>query len=224
MDPPGSKPIIQAIGGSTEMVDIPAVTSTITMDISPDEFAEKKEELIAVLALQYGVDPSQILLDSAETSRRRKLVAAFMRLDITIFSPPSPPPSPGSSVPTTSALEDLMAIVGAINSSALGSSFGTALGRPSLTVSAMGTPSTITVQQTRQFVCPAGKWCTAGLVVNCPSNTYNNKTGQDFATACLLCPPNSYTTLESSTSILDCLCRPGFYNVHNDSEVECATW
>ena len=62
----------------------------------------------------------------------------------------------------------------------------------------------------------------AGLVVPCPVNTYNGETGQTFATACALCPLNSVTTNESSTSIDDCLCIEDFYDTIAGPGVHCA--
>ena len=73
-----------------------------------------------------------------------------------------------------------------------------------------------------EFECPLGKWCTAGLVVPCPLGTYNNETGQDFATACKLCPANSHTLNESSVSLDDCVCDAEFYDAIVGPGVECA--
>ena len=63
---------------------------------------------------------------------------------------------------------------------------------------------------------------TAGLVVPCPLNTYNNETDQTFATACALCPLNSLTANESSTSIDDCVCAKDFYDTIMGPGVDCA--
>ena len=69
--------------------------------------------------------------------------------------------------------------------------------------------STASVKIEVEFVCPKGKWCTAGLVVNCPLGTYNPLEKQDFATACILCPPNSITRETNSTSRAACVCAGG---------------
>lgn len=47
-----------------------------------------------------------------------------------------------------------------------------------------------------------------------PVGTYNPLEGKDFATACLLCPPNSVTLQTSSTQRSDCVCMDGFYDIN----------
>lgn len=63
--------------------------------------------------------------------------------------------------------------------------------------------------------------CTAGLVVPCPLNTYNNETGQQFATSCVRCPIFSETAGDSSTSLDDCTCETGYYDSDNGPGVDC---
>ena len=95
-----------------------------------------------------------------------------------------------------------------VDDTALGAAIGEALE----IVVEVATEAAAQTMATISFDCPKGKWCTAGLVVDCPVDTYNNLTGQDFATACQLCPMNSYTAEEASTSMDDCICEPGFYD------------
>ena len=255
--PPGSKPIIQAVGGSTEAIEVPVVQMQMTLDISPDEFATQREAMIAALAEQYGVDPSLISLE-AGGSRRRRL--AGMSIAITISLPPSPAPSLGESTSPPTSVSSLIASVGNVSASALSAALGAALGKSvSVAVTAMAAPATKTVIRNFEWCAAslvysstlavstsvaqcthtpfdasdprpwsigarslAGKWCTAGLVVDCAENTYNNETGQDFATACKLCPLNSYTVNVSSTSIDDCVCVAGFYDSIIGHGVDCA--
>ena len=58
------------------------------------------------------------------------------------------------------------------------------------------------------MTCPRGHWCTAGLVVACPPNTYNPNEGSSFATSCLACPAGTASPA-ASTSAADCLAGPG---------------
>ena len=71
------------------------------------------------------------------------------------------------------------------------------------------------------FQCPKGKWCTAGLVVDCYEGTYNPLVGQDKGTACRKCPEFS-TSPVASTSALDCTCASGFIGtVQPDGSAKC---
>ena len=179
ISPPGSKPIIQAVGGSTETVEVPVVRTSISLDLTPEEFTAERDALLTSLAQQYGVDPSQITLDAAvDDARRRRL--ANMLITVTIALPPSPPPSAGASSPalaSTSSLHDSIANVSATD---LTTSIGAALGRPvQVTVTAMA--ARVTISAIRNFVwyvahpppC-AAPWCRPRLalpLVRCPLYT-----------------------------------------------------
>ena len=65
------------------------------------------------------------------------------------------------------------------------------------------------VQKSVKFTCPRGKWCTAGLIVNCTEGSYNPLEGQDLGTACIKCPEFS-TSHEGATSVSECRCQDGF--------------
>ena len=69
---PGSKPIIQETGGSTEQLEVPVVETTIEVNLTREEFTARRDAIIAALAVQYGVDASQITLDAADPARRRR--------------------------------------------------------------------------------------------------------------------------------------------------------
>ena len=64
-----------------------------------------------------------------------------------------------------------------------------AAGLPPVLVSGLEEPARATASIEVPFSCPKGKWCTAGLVVDCPLGTYNPLEDQDFATACILVRP-----------------------------------
>lgn len=224
MIPPGSKPIIQEVGGSTARVEVPVVKKEMRLDMSIDEFAVQREAMKAVLAAQYGVDPSQITLE-ASSSARRRLTSTGLQLVITIAVPEAASSGAASSSATSSAgvtVDSLLSKVTQIDDAVLGASLGAALGLPSLNVTTTAAAQTASVNRQVQFECPAGKWCTAGLVVDCPINTFNNETGKDSALACTRCPPNSRTLTLSATSIDECLCDRQHYDTLTGPGVECA--
>lgn len=74
---------------------------------------------------------------------------------------------------------------------------------------------------TVKFTCPKGKWCTAGLIVDCTEGTYNPELGSDIGTACLRCPEHSSSPV-ASTSINDCTCQEGFIQTFlEDGSAKC---
>ena len=54
VDPPGSKPIILDTGSSTATEEVPAVSKTLTLDLSADELTSQRSTMIAALAPQFG--------------------------------------------------------------------------------------------------------------------------------------------------------------------------
>ena len=207
---PGSKPIIQATGGSTTVAQVEVVTKEVALEMSMEDYRAHRDAMRIALARQYGVDPSQISL---------KAVSGSLRLSIEISMPPPPPPAPGVTTPAPSSITSILSRVQAVDDSTLGSSLGTAL-NVTINVTTTAAPVTAVVSQTVSFVCPKGKWCTAGLVVDCPVNTYNNLTGQEFATACQQCPDFSTTAgMLGATSSTDCVCMAGFYTQTLDGNV-----
>ena len=209
----GAEPIIMPIGQSTETQEVQAVTQSMSLDISIDDFAAQRTALIAKLAAQYGVDPSLISLEATTSSSgqgRRLQSSGGIELTITIAT------SDGKSAGVD--LATLNQRVSAIDDTALATSIGAVMGAP-VTVSGLQ-QSTASVKIEVEFVCPKGKWCTAGLVVNCPLGTYNPLEKQDFATACILCPPNSITLETNSTSRAACVCDAGFYDVNSSLAVD----
>ena len=66
-----------------------------------------------------------------------------------------------------------------------------------------------------------GKWCTAGLIVDCTAGTYNPLEGSDIGTACIPCPEFSTSPI-ASTSIDACVCQDGFIQtVLDDGTAKC---
>ena len=191
----GAKPIIMPVGQSTRQEEAPAVTQSMTLDISIDDFAAQREQLKIQLAAQYGVNSSLITLEAA---------AGSLQLTVTIATTDGR----GNSVDLTT----LEQAVAAVDDTALATTIGTVM---NTTVTVTSQPAvTSTVRVTVPFACPRGKWCTAGLVVDCPLGTYNPLEDQDFATACIMCPLNSYTEHTNSTSRAACICDEGFYDVN----------
>ena len=197
----GAKPIIMPVGQSTRQEDAPAVTKAMTLDISIDDFAAQREALKIQLAAQYNVDPSLITLEAA---------AGSVQLTITIAT------TDGSG--NTVDLATLEQSVAAVDDTMLATTIGLVTGT---TVTVVSQPLvTGTVRVTVPFACPKGKWCTAGLVVDCPLGTYNPLEDQDFATSCVLCPENSYTAAKASSSRADCVCQVGFYDANSSQVVD----
>ena len=115
---------------------------------------------------------------------------------------------------------DLTTAIQAVTDADLGSALGTALGT-SVTITASTTPTTAMQEMTVKFTCPKGKWCTAGLIVDCTVGTYNPEFGKNLGTACIRCPEFS-TSPVASTSITDCVCEPGFQAIPQpDGSVKC---
>ena len=146
----GSKPIIMPIGQSTRQDEVRAVTKAMTLDISIDDFAAQRDALKIALAAQYGVDPSLVTLEAS---------AGSVQLTITIATTDG-----AGNAADLAAIESTIATVGDAD---LATTIGGVTGS---TVSVVSQPPVIgIVTVTVPFSCPRGKWCTAGLVVDCKS-------------------------------------------------------
>jgi len=189
----GAKPIIVPTGGSTTTEKVDVITKAITLDLSINEYNETKVK--TALAERYGVHLSQLSIASS---------AGSLVLSVTIASFATA--DDGSTV--SSPIDGILATVKNVDDASLSSALGAALGT-NVTIEASTTPESSQIDRTINFVCPAGKWCTAGLVVNCTENTYNPLEGQDLGTACLRCPKHSLS-LPGSTTLDDCVCDVGF--------------
>ena len=211
----GAKPVLMPVGQSTRQEETQALTKAMSLDMSIDDFAAHREALKIRLAAQYGVDPSLITLEAVAARRRaRALQSGGLQLTITIAT------SDGSG--NTVDLATLQQSVAAVDDAALTTTISivaVAAGLPPVTVVSQP-PVMSTVRVTVPFSCPMGKWCTAGLVVDCPVGTYNPLEDQDFATACVMCPLNSYTLETNSTSRAACVCDEGFYDANASFAVD----
>ena len=212
----GAKPVIMPVGQSTETQEVETVQQTMKLDLSIDDFAAQREALIQRLARQYRVNPSLITLEATAARRRtRALQSGGLELTITIAT------SDGSGNQVNiSTIENAAAAVDASTLAATISEVTVAAGLPPVTVTALQVPERATAAIEVPFSCPLGKWCTAGLVVDCPLGSYNPLQDQDFATACVLCPDNSYTAGEASTSRSECVCVAGYYDANSSQVVD----
>ena len=69
--------------------------------------------------------------------------------------------------------------------------------------------------------CPAGSWCSAGSIISCPKDTFNNLTSQNNQGACTACPEDAIA-LEGSSSVSACICVETYYDAMDDQgDVEC---
>ena len=212
----GAKPIIMPVGQSTETQEVATVQQTMTLDLSLDHFAAQREALKIRLAAQYGVDPALITLEVSVARRRvRALQSSGLELTITIATSDGA----GNEV-EMEVIEQAAAAVDATALTTAISEVTIAAGLPPVTVSALAAPERTTASIEVPFSCPLGKWCTAGLVVDCPLGTYNPLMDQDFATACIMCPQNSYTRGTSSTSRAACVCNGGFYDANSSTAID----
>ena len=202
----GAKPIIMPVGGSTETEDVEVVEQemTLTIDCTTFDLGIFK----ATLAEQYEVDVALIEVEDPCALRRRERRSLQQTVSITIAIASSGTAADGT--PISAPVSELLDSLTNVADADLGTALGSALGTPITLVSAP--PTSVNVTKTVQLDCPKGKWCTAGLVVDCPLNTYNNLTKQDFATACKLCPLNSHTKQLASTSLDDCLCNDEYFD------------
>ena len=57
--------------------------------------------------------------------------------------------------------------------------------------------------------CPPGAWCSAGIAIPCPRDSYNNQTNQDNQGACERCPLHA-TSPSHSSSAEACRCEDGY--------------
>ena len=201
----GSKPILMPTGQSTSSRLVDAVTAVVDLDLACTDldFAAIKLSLVTL----YDCNAELLTLSNPCGARRAR---ALQGLSMTITIATAAITVDGREVFGPS-VEQLAAVMQAVDASTIGTSLTAALGL-TVTVTGLSAPAQTSATQTVSFMCPRGQWCTAGLVVDCPLNTYNNETGQIFATACQLCPVHSLTINTSSTTLDDCLCDRGFYD------------
>lgn len=182
------------------------MSKEVTLDMSIDDLAAQRDSLIKALAAEYGVDPSQISLDAS---------AGSLVLIITIAA--------SQDASATFTADALIAAMNNVDDALLGASIGAALGTAPLNVSTSVQPRQGSIQRTIEFRCPRGKWCTAGLIVDCTEGYYNPLEGQDTGTACIKCPEYSTSPI-ASTNVTDCVCQDGFiqsFSADGTARCEC---
>ena len=152
----GSLPLELSIGASSRTDEVDAVEQQVTLDISIEEYNETVIRL--ALAALYGVPIERISLAVA---------AGSVQLTVTIRSdlPLNGSATEGSSASQLSST-GIATAIGMVDSAALGTSLGAALGM-SVSVLSSSVRQT-TISQVTEFVVGPGKWTTAGRVIPCP--------------------------------------------------------
>ena len=208
---------------SRRQLNHPALTppgGEVAIVAAKDSACADTAEITRSIAALYGIELERISISIPSCDRRRSLQTPSITLTITIAT--SGTAADGTSV--SAPIADLLTAVQNVNDATLGTSLGAALGK-TVTVTASSAPAQATIELTTSFICPRGKWCTAGLLVDCPIGTYNSRTGQNFATACMRCPEYSTTLKVASTTIADCICQKGFEQIilaDGTSKCQCA--
>jgi len=174
----GAKPVIMPVGQSTTTQQVATVQQTMTLDLSLDDFAAQRAALIQRLAVQYGVDASLITLEATAARRARSRAlqsGGSLQLTITIATS-----NGGGSTVDIETIEQAATAVDAAALTQAISDVTVAAGLPPVTVTGLQEPERATAAIEVAFLCPPGKWCTAGLVVDCPLGTYNPLEDQDL--------------------------------------------
>ena len=68
--------------------------------------------------------------------------------------------------------------------------------------------------------CPAGSWCSAGVLIPCGTATYNNQRGSSNQGSCTQCPENA-VSVQGASRVAECECNAGYYNAGSHSEISC---
>ena len=210
----GGEPIIMPVGESTRQEEVEAISKSMTLDISMDDFAAQREALKVELGEQYGVDSSLISLEvsAARRARARLLqTSGGLQLTITIATTDSS----GNTVD----MATLTSSVTAVDDNALASTIGSVIGKTVTVVSQP--PTAATVKVTTAFSCPAGHYCSAGQQIPCAAGEYNPYEGNTTGLACLPCP--QFSSSEAGSAFLDnCTCTDGFIpSVGTDGRSTC---
>ena len=62
-----------------------------------------------------------------------------------------------------------------------------------------------------QTACPRGAWCSVGVTIPCPKDTYQPDLNKLDQGACMPCPDHAEAP-EGSIALADCQCKPGYYS------------
>ena len=102
---------------------------------------------------------------------------------------------------------------------------------PAQLVQAFGSGATVTAvaveQAEEEFeaTCPTGSWCSVGVTIPCPVNTFNDEVDKSDQGACKACPDNAASP-EGSSSVEACRCKLGYYSrpSADDANASSADW
>lgn len=189
-DPPGSEPIIIDSGASRMTREVPVVSFGVTLETTLDDYDE--DDTKARLAILYNVSVDSISL---------AVEAGSLQLTITILPPDR-------------SDDGVAALTDAIESKSV-EQMSAVLGSNATVTT---TVQTKVVEEEYEATCPKGKWCSAGVAIDCGENTYNDETDENNQGACRPCPPDSVSP-KASESIEACVCKPGYYDVAAATEV-----
>ena len=182
--PPGSEPILIDSGAARETRNVSVVTLTLTLQSEVASYDANATR--ARLASLYGVAADAISLT---------LVPGSVVLRVTI-------------VPATDGAEAAAALVDTVRARSSAQQLTQAL---SVDADVAGAVDVEQVEQEYRATCPTGSWCSVGVTIPCPENTYNNETDQITQGACKPCPKHA-ASAEGSTSVAACRCDAGYYN------------
>ena len=179
--PPGSKPILIDSGAARETRHVTVVTFGLTLE--GDITAYNEVATKTALSALHGVPVHAISLE---------VVPASVQLRVTIR------PADQSST----EMSRLTGSIEATTSTQLIQAFGSG-----------ATLTAVTVEEEEEeyeATCPAGSWCSAGVTIECPKDTYNDETDKSDQGACTACPDNAISPA-GSASIEGCVCQAGFF-------------
>jgi hypothetical protein len=194
------------VGSSTATRVAPALVQQIELGISIDDFATHRESLKRNFSEQYGLDAWLITLEAWLITLEASAGSVVMTVTIATES--------SKARANWTTIEQRVA---AVDGAMLATSISAVVGA---NVSVAVTNTTRgTIRYEAELNCPRGKWCTAGLIVACTRGTYNPLEDQEFATACIPCPPNSNTLGMSSTTRGDCICNSKYFDANMTADV-----
>ena len=148
MVPPGSKPILMPVGGTTAR----AVTSVLLLDLPRAEFNANRAAMVDALAMQYGVAATRITLAVADEVRAQRRLQLSQPLQVTVtVAMPATAVGPSSLI---SSFDRLLAAVSNVSDATLGELLGRALGTAPLSVITMRAAQAETIN----VGCPVGHW------------------------------------------------------------------
>ena len=196
--PPGSKPIIIDSGSARSVRNVDVVTFDLTLDSDVTEY--DAVDTRTRLASLYSVLPEWISLRIVPASVQQhggggRRLLAQLQLNVTIKPPAD---SDG-----TTTVADLLSTVQSTSDAELTSALGASATR--------GLVAVEVVEEEYEATCPAGSWCSVGIMVACPQNTYNDNVNAKSQGACTACPDNAVTRGTSASHASACVCASTYF-------------